>query len=915
MADDYASNTTTSGRLTAGASVTGVLESAGDSDWFAISLTAGARYTFSLSGAASGGVPDTYLSLYSSSGTLLDADDDISATNYDSQILYTPTATGTYYLGCSGYQQSTGAYVLAASAPVVSDDYAGDNSTTGSVAIGATVEGSIETAGDHDRFAVTLTAGRRYTFNLDPETSNALSDPYLQLYSSGGTLLADDDDSGPGYASQITYTPTTSGVYYLDSSGYSTATGTYALSAQVAAVVDDYAGSTATTGRLTPASSTTGTIETAGDSDWFAISLSAGQRYTFNLNPGSSGSALSDPMLSLYDSSGTLLDSNDDTDGLASQLTVTVPDGGTYYLGASAYGTLTGGYTLLASAGVPDDDYAATTSTTGRLTPAGSVTGTIETAGDGDWFAISLVAGQRYSFNLDGASGGLPDPYLNLYNASGTLLDANDDSNGLNSQIVYTAASSGTYYLGAYGYSSQTGAYTLHSSAGTSTDDYADDASTSGRLSAGGSVSGQIERSGDLDWFAITLTAGQRYTFNLDAASSGGLDDPYLNLYNATGTLLAANDDSNGRNSEIDYTPATSGTYYLGARAYSSETGAYTLRATGSATPGGSDDYAASSGTTGRLTAGSSVSGHTESAGDHDWFAISLTSGQDYVFTLDPASSGGLSDPYLTLRNGSGTAIASNDDFNGRASQINYSATATGTYYLDASGYGTAIGAYQLGARTTAPTGSGFSMEVLYTGDSAYQPYFTAAAQRWAQVITGDIPDVGSIDDLQITASVTSIDGVGGILGQAGARGIRSSSGIPYTGFMQFDSADVDSMIAKGTFGDVVVHEMGHILGFAGYFFDMLGLLNPNNSYEYTGNNGLRQYQSLTSAANGYVPIEQGGGAGTAGSHWSESLFDTELMTGYAENEPPMPLSIVTIGVLQDLGYTVNYGAADSFHF
>ena len=408
MADDYASNTTTSGRLTAGASVTGVLESAGDSDWFSISLTIGARYTFSLSGAASGGVPDTYLGLYSSSGTLITDNDDISTCNYNSQVIYTSTATGTYYLGCSGYRQSTGAYVLAASAPVVVDDYAGDNSTTGSVAIGATVNGSIETSSDHDRFAVTLTAGRRYTFNLDPDTSNALSDPYLQLYSSGGTLLAANDDSGPGYGSQITYTPTTSGIYYLDSSGYSTTTGTYALSANVAAVVDDYAGSTATTGRLTPASSTTGTIETAGDSDWFAISLSAGQRYTFNLNPGSSGSALIDPMLRFYDSSGTLLDSNDDTNGLASRLTVTVPVGGTYYLGASAYGTLTGGYTLLASAGVPDDDYAATISTTGRLTPAASVTGTIETAGDGDWFAISLVANQRYSFNLDGASGGLP---------------------------------------------------------------------------------------------------------------------------------------------------------------------------------------------------------------------------------------------------------------------------------------------------------------------------------------------------------------------------------------------------------------------------------------------------------------------------------------------------------------------------
>jgi hypothetical protein len=36
-------------------------------------------------------------------------------------------------------------------------------------------------------------------------------------------------------------------------------------------------------------------------------------------------------------------------------------------------------------------------------------------------------------------------------------------------------------------------------------------------------------------------------------------------------------------------------------------------------------------------------------------------------------------------------------------------------------------------------------------------------------------------------------------------------------------------------------------------------------------------------------------------------------MTGYAEASPPMPLSIITVGALADLGYLVNYSAADPF--
>src|SRR5216683_6366448 len=73
-----------------------------------------------------------------------------------------------------------------------------------------------------------------------------------------------------------------------------------------------------------------------------------------------------------------------------------------------------------------------------------------------------------------------------------------------------------------------------------------------------------------------------------------------------------------------------------------------------------------------------------------------------------------------------------------------------------------------------------FDITVNYSGDPTYQSYFTAAAQRWQQVITADLPDVdsatyGHIDDLLISASVTSIDGPGGILGQAGPDLFRST--------------------------------------------------------------------------------------------------------------------------------------------
>ena len=211
----------------------------------------------------------------------------------------------------------------------------------------------------------------------------------------------------------------------------------------------------------------------------------------------------------------------------------------------------------------------------------------------------------------------------------------------------------------------------------------------------------------------------------------------------------------------------------------------------------------------------------------------------------------------------------------------------------------------------TASTSGGFNIVINYTGDATYKPYFDAAKALWEKVITTDVPDYNGVDDLEISASVVSIDGVSGTLGQAGPTSLRPTTYLPYKGTMKFDSADMASMISDGTLTSVVTHEMGHVLGF-GTLWDYLHL---NTVFaQYTGANALAEYRTLSgNASASYVPLETGGGAGTADSHWSESIFGAELMTGYAESAPPMPLSRLTIAAMKDLGYGVDFSAAQSF--
>ena len=59
------------------------------------------------------------------------------------------------------------------------------------------------------------------------------------------------------------------------------------------------------------------------------------------------------------------------------------------------------------------------------------------------------------------------------------------------------------------------------------------------------------------------------------------------------------------------------------------------------------------------------------------------------------------------------------------------------------------------------------------------------------------------------------------------------------------------------------------------------------------------------------VPLP-GCGTGTVNSHWREVVFNNELMTGYI-NTGINPFSVLSIAAQEDLGYTVNYAAADAY--
>lgn len=224
------------------------------------------------------------------------------------------------------------------------------------------------------------------------------------------------------------------------------------------------------------------------------------------------------------------------------------------------------------------------------------------------------------------------------------------------------------------------------------------------------------------------------------------------------------------------------------------------------------------------------------------------------------------------------------------------------------------------------------------------QAAFTVAAAKWESVIFGDVPDIpitpvnlpakscgtGSpalneiVDDVVIFAIIDSIDGRGKILGSAGPCIVRQVKHLPIVGVMQFDSADVADLIAAGSFGLVIEHEMGHVLGY-GTIWGSNGLLvNPSGAGSgcdstqdphFIGPQGLAAFDQIGGAnyvASAKVPVENKGGSGTCDGHWRESVFRNELMTGFL-NIGSNPLSLETVASMGDLGYLVTYSAADPY--
>jgi Ca2+-binding RTX toxin-like protein len=490
---------------------------------------------------------------------------------------------------------------------------------------------------------------------------------------------------------------------------------------------DDYGNTRGTAAQTTAGSSFFGAIETLRDQDWFSINLVEGGVYGFAMSGAAVNgrSALGAPHLYLYDENGDLL-ANGSTSSITSLLSYTARSTGTYYLQARANGdATTGAYVISSSrngtAPSPDDD-------DDDDEPAGPVRLDLDAVEDrvqeDDGSLIyrieyrgELTEDIEIAWELRGA-GDDPIEAADVSRMSGTVtireveddgyvtirinptedhIDEGDEEFELTIRVV-----SGNATItdnDAWGTIVNDDDGNIH----PDIDEHSNSFFGATQIIENTWNRGFITTAGDVDFFAVYLTAGATYRLTVagnddnrldesDLTDYIQLDDPQAALYDSNFSLITGAFETpiNQSTARHDITVQSSGIYYIAVREDGDDDiGQYFIKADVRIE---ADDFAASISTTASLIDGQLLVGSNERPGDDDWFKVTLEAGQTYSFFAPDEGvmyrneyvwPGWIDENQLRLLNASGQLVAEAAGGNsGPTNQLTFTATQSGDYFL-----------------------------------------------------------------------------------------------------------------------------------------------------------------------------------------------------------------------------------------
>jgi hypothetical protein len=382
-------------------------------------------------------------------GALLDASCEVIIENDDTIERQFDVAgivpAGTYFVRVSSYASaSTGGYNVAINFDSsADDDYADDCASAAPIPAAGSLAGRIDFGIDADVFRIQLTQDG--TFTAESSETSSL-DPVGELLDANCEVIDANDDYNNRDFFFSDLLP--AGTYFVRVRSYGRlSTGPYRLTTGFSpgtAPTDDHGDICGAATNVAPGSTTTGTIGTFADDDFFRVVVPT--RGT--LTSGTSSTTTLDPELAVFDFECQRIAENDDYGpGRNSLLTLAV-DPGEYFIRVRPYNAgSTGGYAVTPTF-VPTttsaDDHGDSCAAATRIAPEFSALGRIAPASDRDFFVFDVDG--PATFTVRSSDSNSLDPIGAVLDANCSVIAENDDSNG-DDFSVSVPVDVGTYYL------------------------------------------------------------------------------------------------------------------------------------------------------------------------------------------------------------------------------------------------------------------------------------------------------------------------------------------------------------------------------------------------------------------------------------------------------------------------------------
>lgn len=564
-----------------------------------------------------------------------------------------------------------------------------------------------------------------------------------------------------------------------------------------------------------------------------------------------------------------------------------------------------------------------------------------------DFFKFTLTKASKVKLGLSNLS---DNANLWLLKANGNAMTKSTRS-GTKTESIQGNLKAGTYYVQvATNANNANYSLNLKGSGGSS-----DAGNTQTKALDAGNLSrtqrryrGQVGSSDPADYYRVDLSEGG----SIKLAASGISGDIDLQLLNSSGVAIARSTNDGKANESINQTVAP-GTYFVQVSPFSNGKSNYTLDMSSNYTgqsnspvpsPSSSPSNSPSSSPSPSPSPGSPSSNPTGDPGntlgsaeakssaafsrtqqvnkdDKDYYRFNVS--QSGVFTASLTGLSGDADVKLIQDKNNNGSIDQGEVLGwqwewGTGSENIRRFLSAGNYFVEVMGYGSEMKNYTLNTTFNAQGSDDrkFSINLNYKDgldgvSSTVRNALVDATKIWENVIPSssfngahtlniDVVGINSSQDWLAAATNTG--------GQTAANG----KWLPTTGTVRINTSYANTFNNNPDYlKGIVAHELAHVLGI-GTIWEKNGnslVSRSTNSYKADSYAG-RAYGELTGSLQPTaVPVE----AGSYG-HWDESTLQEELLTPYAESiGTKMPLSSVTIASLRDLGWNVNYGAAENF--